>query len=224
VARRWGDTLQSLHAGAGGGAAGDAVLSGVLGRLGAATTETTYGNFRREVRNQLVQQALAQPVTPGAADARVTRLRALLDTVPDPRTMGEVFTQFRERLAGVSGSTVDYLSPVRPASVDIPGDRHADGNLVVTRQVQGGPPPGRYLSEDKAGANAFKPDQAQAYSDQLRTGNGTITTLDNQTFSGIVYAFENEAAGRAALATVRTLHPNIRVGAFTPDGRFIWLR
>jgi hypothetical protein len=224
VARRWGATLEALHAGAGGGAAGDAVVGTLLDRMGATVTERRYGDFRRDVRAAVVSQALSQPHPAGAPDRRILRLRELMDTVPDPRTQGEIFTQFRERLAAEAGSPIDYMAPRRPASVDLPGGRHADGNATITRQAPGGPPPGEYLMEDKSGANAYRSEQSAFYSSQLAAGNGTVTTLDGRTFQGIIYVFDNEPAARSVLAEIQTRHPNIRVATFDPQGGFRWLR
>jgi hypothetical protein len=222
IARRWGDALSALHD----GGEGNTVLNRLLSHLGATASDTSYRVFRREVRKAIVDLALSQPHSQGGVDRRVTRLRELLGTLPDNRSQGETFTEFRERLAGISGSTVSYMQPLPNAEVRLPNGRFADGAIQITQGPPGTPPSGRYLVEDKSGDNAFKADQAQRYSDQLRTNGGNINTTGDppQLYIGIVYNFDNEPAARAALPTIQSLHPNIRVSYFNPQGQLVWLR
>ena len=110
VARRWGRALEALHDGALPNA-GPALLESLLDKLKSATTDTSYGEFRRGVREAMVTQALAG----GEAQVQVTRIRKLLDTLPDTRSQGEVFTAFRSKLAAKGGSPISYMQPVAGA-------------------------------------------------------------------------------------------------------------
>jgi hypothetical protein len=224
IARRWGEALRVLYEGAGGGTAGEALLNRLLDHLGSTTTDSSYGRFRRETRRAMVEQALAQPHPANGPDQRVTRIRQLLDAVPDTRTQGEVFTQFREQLAAQQGSALSFMQPIPGAAVNLPNGRIADGAVNITAGPPGAPPPGRYLAEDKSGPGAFDPAQARRYSDQFDAHTGTIRTVDGTSHAGIVYTFDTEASARAALATIQGLHANIHVGYIGAGGTYVWLR
>ncbi len=218
IARRWGDALKTLHEGAGKG--GPALLDRLLDNLGSATTDTSYGKFRREVRNAMVDQATAK-ATP---QAQVERIRTLIDALPDSRSQGEVFTGFREQLASNKGSPISFMQPIAGAETRIGKDRVADGAVNITAKQTGGPQAGRYLAEDKSGPGAFDPDQAKAYHDRLREGGNAISTVDGEKYKGVVYSFDSEGSARAAMSTLGGLNKNIHVGFFDAKGGFVWLR
>jgi len=218
IARRWGEALKRLHDGAGAG--GTALLDRLLDNLGAATTDTTYGKFRREVRSAMVDQAMAA-ATP---QAQVQRIRELMATLPDSRSQGEVFTDFREKLASGKESPISYMQPIGGAETRLGNDRIADGAVNITAAQRGGPPAGRYLVEDKSGPGAFKADQAKAYHGQLQNGANVISTVNGEQYKGVLYTFDTEQSARAAMSTLGDLNKNIHVGFFDARGQFVWLR
>jgi hypothetical protein len=222
VARRWGTALEALHDGAGNN--GPALVDRLLDKLRATTTDTSYGDFRREVRTAMVEQALAGKTS----DVRVARMRTLLDTLPDARSQGEVFTAFRTKLAAESGSPISYMQAIPNAETRLPNGRVADGAVNITAAQTKGPKVGRYLAEDKSGSS-FDPGQAIAYSKQLKTGGNMITTGDGKnikgnTYKGVIYSFSSKDTALTAMATLDPLHPNIHVGYFDTLGQFKWLR
>ena len=81
--------------------------------------------------------------------------------------------------------------------------------MQIRSQVEGKLPPGRYAIEDKAGDNAFRPYQAEAYARRSvnagKEGGGFKLTPESATseYDRIVYVFSREHEASSALDQMR---------------------
>jgi hypothetical protein len=151
-------------------------------------------------------------------------LQQFLDAQPDSASHGHLFTAFRDENMG-EGITSIRQSRSGELSISDSPRKTVDDVVEVTEDLgRDGPAAGRYAVEDKAGPNAFKPEQAQYYSDQLTEGGGQITTVDGSAYDGILYFFDTEAAATTAARSLEGLNPNIHVGFYNTMGELEWLR
>ncbi len=69
-----------------------------------------------------------------------------------------------------------------------------DGVVRVTGAARaGGPEPGTYAVEYKAGGGAFKPEQAKRYGEAMAAGGGKLVMEDGQVYDGVVYVCSSAA-------------------------------
>ncbi|MEW5868193.1 MAG: hypothetical protein AB1894_02885 [Chloroflexota bacterium] len=230
--RKWGKVVQKLHAEM--QARGevpkdffDRLLN--LKGLDADFGEAAYSRFRHAVRDQIT--GLIASVKEPAERRRL--LDAFLALQPDPKSKGEQFSAFRrEDLRSLEKGKIEPLEKL-PLTLD--GDnpsgktRIADGVVEVGNLPEdAAPPPGKYLVDDKSGTGAFKTDQADDYSHQLKSGNGKVKA-GGHSYDGIVYFFDSETAAKESrkymgpVGKKGSLHENIYIGYYDANGRLQWL-
>lgn len=115
-------------------------------------------------------------------------------------------------------------------AIDAKGDkRFVDGAVEVKGlEDAGAPPDGKFLVEDKAGLAAFKPDQANDYSADLKKGGGKIKA-GGKKYDGIIVRFDSYKAAEDAMAKIKmlgeegALHKNIYVSYVDAQGQLKWI-
>lgn len=188
-----------------------AVLGGIAGK-----TDAVSGQFiRQNLRTATIAAIYNAPAT-----ERGVMLTRFLRLQPSNGDRGELFSQFRSASLPSSISAVDFGTN----STTLAGmARRADGAVNVERRLPRSPAPGTYLAEDKAGAGAFRLDQARRYSEALTASGGRIAAQNGQQYDGVVYFFSNFANARAARSQIRALHPNIHMAYYDELGTLRWL-
>jgi hypothetical protein len=185
--------------------------------------EQATEKFRKTMRQQLQQKFAA--LTPEKARKLFDELKPVVES----RTQGEIFTALQRAQAANSG-----IMTLDTSVTNIEGTkRSGDRAIEITNQLaEDAPPPGRYLVDDKGGAAAFDKKQAQRYSDFLDKSDppGQIRAegaagAKPETYDGVVYIFDSEAAARAARTYVdaNSLHQNIYMGFYDQNGNQHWL-
>jgi len=181
-----------------------------------------YDRFRHELRRRIVDHILEQPV-----GDQVGLLRQFAATQPESGSVGALFAAYRRARMSASGTeTVRRLADADEVSKRLPNGRYADDAVEVAGRLPspGAPPRGRYLLDDKGGADPFGLTQARDYSSQI-TG-GRLGADDGRQYDGLVYFFQEEDAARRAAAALdaNELSDRIFVGYFDAAGRPRWVR
>lgn len=243
--RRWGDAIES---------AGSPRL---LRRVEELLTETVpdaagrpvrwieteggYDTLRHAIRDEQLAHIRAAP---NPSD-EVASLRRFMETVPaeDPRSRGQLFEEYmrhrirdpQRRFAGIEGAELTR------GSRTYAGARQADDIIQIA--PGGGPPPGRYLVDYKAGEDAFRFEQAEAYAAHLASTpeaelRGVAFIFTGRNPRGAATAAEaasgastagREAAASARDAVARNARISDRIGArfrfgyIDNQGHLIWL-
>jgi hypothetical protein len=241
--RKWAGIIKVLHdeMAARGSVPGDffdRLFDGIDPRLGLGPDfgEAAYRRFRSRVREQIAD--FIADIDDGVKRRELLN-RFLHDLQPDIKSKGEQLSAYRRsRMRSASGGRFEPIEDV-PLTIHEPvGDaKIADGAITVSADgPPGAPPPGRYLVEDKAGAAAFKPSQADGYSARLENGAGSIETsrgtppnMKKETFDGVVYIFDDAKSTDQALAKIgdldqpNALHEKIYIGYYDESGTLQWL-
>ncbi|MDX2425938.1 MAG: hypothetical protein QNK15_06755, partial [Cycloclasticus sp.] len=162
----------------------------------------SYRKMRHLIRDRVADHIMTAPGgTARTGGARTSMLRSFLEIFQniDSATKGALFTEFRQRLLRnrhkLSGDFSNVIV-IPKAKLLLPNGKTADGAVTVGSNMGARKPKkGRYLVDDKAGADPFDLPQAQRYSDLLDANNLTTDTHPNR---GLIYIFENNDAAKAA--------------------------
>jgi hypothetical protein len=101
---------------------------------------------------------------------------------------------------------VDGKQPHPFEGPDLARQRKPDDVVQIRAQVEGQLPPGRYAIEDKAGDNAFRLNQADAYAGRSvnageKSGGFRLAPQSmTSEYDGIVYVFSRRTEAKVALA------------------------
>lgn len=193
-------------------------VAAIVKKAAGTTDPSAADTLRADLRTAAVNYISAAP----NGSARMTRLGEVMDTLPTNGERGALFTSFRQSYMPAGFRYVDAATN----ATSIAGTtRRADGVIELPRSTQG-VQKGKYLAEDKSGANAYDPAQAQRYSDALSAGKGTITATNGDKYEGVVYFFQNEKAADAALKSMvrNGLSDRIHIGCYDAQGNFKWIR
>ena len=233
AARKWGDLIKKL--------ADEQQLTPaqrqklaqeLLGELSTSFGETESDNYRKAVRKKIAEFV-------GGIQDNVKR-RELMDAFlknevwdNDMKSKGELFSAImNEHARQFPAQGIRPLSPTEAPSLSIEStgrDRIADG-AVETKGLKdaGAPPNGKFLVEDKAGPSAFKPDQADDYSTNLKKGGGKIKA-GGKDYDGVIIRFDSKAAADEAMKKIKmsgepgALHDHIYVCYVDEQGHLQWI-
>ncbi len=235
AARKWGDLVKKL--------ADEQQLTPaqrkklaqeLLGELSTGFGETENDNYRKAVRQKIAE------FVGGVQDS--AKRRQLMDAflknelwVDDMKSKGELFSAImKENARRFPAQGIRPLSETEAPSLAIDTkvsgkDRIADGAVEVKGQKDAGAPPdGKFLVEDKAGPTAFKPDQADDYSANLKKGGGKIKAGGRE-YDGVIYRFDTLKAAEDAMAKIKlqgeagAVHKNIYVCYVDAQGQLQWI-
>jgi hypothetical protein len=159
-----------------------------------------------------------------ASTNRMTRLEAVMATLPTNGERGALFTAFRERRMP-DGLTV-LASKENATTIDGVA-RRADGVVVAKTEIKldtNVKIQGKFLAEDKSGANPYVRSQAEGYSNAFK--DGKITAKNGDQYEGVLYFFQNEGAAESAVRHMdnNTLNERIHVGFYTENKTIEWIR
>ena len=204
--RHWASVLEGLHSELGRTAKRKLMrdVETLLSGLSHGYTNSQYRNFRHLLRKRILDHVInATPTTLRSSQDQLTFLRRFLGKVQkaDSASKGALFTEFRTRQLDAGGARAGEFSNVDNiprANLKLPNGKTADGAVDVRSNIgTRKPKKGKYLVDDKAGRDAFDPDQAERYSKLLKKND--LTTSD-RTYDGLIYIFENTDAADDAVA------------------------
>jgi hypothetical protein len=199
---RWGKVIEQLDRD------GMVPLQEVLAKFPhGPLTEAAYDEFRRVIRRRTVDalMAIEDPAE------QVKTLYKMIELQPESASKGHLFTEYRRDLMTATTHEgkplygVDGKQPRPFDGSDLAQKRRPDDVVQIRAQVEGKLPPGRYAIEDKAGDNAFRLYQAEAYARRSvnagKEGGGFKLTPESATseYDGIVYVFSRRSEARTAL-------------------------
>ena len=233
AARKWGDLIKKLADEQQLTAAQRKKLAReLLGELSTSFGETESDNYRKAVRKKIAE------FVGGVQDS--AKRRQLMDAflknelwTDDMRSKGELFSAImNENARRFPKQGIRPLSETEAPSlaIDAKGDkRFVDGAVEVKGlKDAGAPPDGKFLMEDKAGLAAFKPDQADDYSADLKKGGGKIKAGGKE-YDGVIVRFDSYKAAEDAMAKIKmlgekgALHKNIYVSYVDAQGQLKWI-
>jgi hypothetical protein len=193
-------------------------------------TDGALSSFRGALRAEAADVAAAV----GDGAQRMETLQALLAALPDNRSRGELFTEFRKAMWRAEGG-IEVGLPVEPFRhpefATTTAKRTPDDVVRQKADVPGWLPKGRFAVEDKTGPGAFVLEQMRDYARTAAPGRGLRLAPDAakaSDYDGLIIMFSSaEDAGKALKQMredplIRPLlgrHPGgIHVGAYDAKG------
>jgi hypothetical protein len=195
---------------------GAEVAQRAAAHLTAGYTDAAYGRFRRQARADMLDLIVGGDATPAVQRGR---LDLLLAALPDNASSGALFSGWLGRRLG-GGDDVAGMASLRDRELQMgPGrgkDRDADGAARITTTRDGAIVTEDLLLENKVG-RSYDPEQAGAYSDNIRANGGEAVTIDGTRYAGVAYICENATNARLIAANLTSMGLDAKIRVFYVD-------
>jgi len=177
--------------------------------------------FRNRLRQQIADKILLEPTGSKRMQLLETCGNIISQKPHSNRGKGELFTLFRQGdFQQRFPEQIKTISPEKNSKFIKGTTNQADDHIeIITNVGENSPPAGKYLVEDKFGADAFSTDsqpQARRYSDALKKEGGKVTAKDGKQYDGIIYFCSNPDVANQVLSFLKQneLNDKIYIGFY----------
>lgn len=201
-----------------------AMLQDVIGNVEFPLTSNKYSDFRRRLRQQIIDHVTTTQTT----RTQQVELKRFLDMEGiEPGFKGELFQMYQRHRAQQAGSGMSLID-VEPTTgqrgkIVLPEVRTEGGsrfrepdgavNITSPSGMTGAPPKGNHLVENKAGPGAFKIEQARDYHRLFSEAPETNLRLTSggreRDFKGLIYIFDSPESARSAARALSRESPSL---------------